>query len=54
LLKSLTKKNDLALFLPCVSLFRKKAPTISKKTLSEYTGSVNFIETAVIKLGMQA
>jgi hypothetical protein len=33
--------------------FSLESPTISK-TLSEYTGSVNFIETAVNALGMQA
>jgi integrase len=48
------QKNDLALIPALRFSLEKKAPTISKKTLSEYTGSVNFIETAVNKLGMQA
>jgi integrase len=48
------QKNDLALIPALRFSLEKKAPTISKKTLSEYTGSVNFIETAVIALGMQA
>jgi hypothetical protein len=45
------QKNDLAL-VPALR-FSLESPTISK-TLSEYTGSVNFIETAVNALGMQA
>ena len=48
------QKNDLSLVPALRFSLEKKAPTISKKTLSEYTGSVNFIETAVKSLGMEA